>query len=128
MTRRQEKKSGQQITLKNNALQFNGDDYILMSVREFSGCLNINSDKQLTDYFAKINLSGVPGQILYDTYISAPVLLYDMIDIGQISVTFYGSDGKLYDFNNVDHSYVLEITSLNLLPQDTGINSTNNFI
>ncbi len=50
-----------------------------------------------------------------------------MIDVKQLSIEIYGSDGKPYDFNGIEHSYILEFTSSELLPQETGINSTNNF-
>lgn len=120
--------SGKLIVLRNNSLQFSGEDYILMVVREFSGSSNISQIKQLTDYFAKIHLSGLPGKILFDTFVSIPITFYDIFNLGSISVTFIGSDGELYDFNGVDHSFKLEITSLDLLPQETGINSNNNFI
>lgn len=120
--------SGKQIVLRNNSLRFSGEDYIYLVIREFGGSINISQNKKLIDYFAKINLSGLPGKILYDTHVSVPIIFYDMIHLQQLSVQIYGSDGNLYDFNGIDHSYVLEITSLNLLPQETGINSTSNFI
>jgi hypothetical protein len=120
--------SGKQIVLRNNSLRFSGEDYIYLVIREFGGNINISQNKQLVEYFAKINLSGLPGKILYDTAVFAPVTYYDMLDLKQLAIKIYGSDGDLYDFNGIDHSFVIEITSLNLLPQETGINSTSNFI
>lgn len=119
---------GKQIILTNKSIKLSGDDYILLLIREFSGNKNFGQNKNLTDYFAKINLSGLQGKILYDTFVSAPVILYDMIDLKTLSISLYGSDGNLYNFNGLEHSFVLEITSLDLLPQETGINSNNNFI
>lgn len=120
--------SGQQIILENKSLKLSGDDYVLLHIREFAGNINFGQNKNLTDYFAKINLSGLPGKILYDTFVSAPVVLYDMIDLKTLSILLYGSDGNLYNFNGVEHSFVLELTTLDLLPQETGINANNNFI
>ncbi len=119
--------SGEKKELKGNALNFSGDDYILMVVREFAGCTNIGNN-QTPQYFAKINLSGDVGKILYDTFVSVPVFFYDMINLGQLSISFYNSTGELYDFNGVEHSFVLEITSLDLIPRKSGFNSTNNFM
>jgi hypothetical protein len=124
---------GNQIVLTNNSLQFRGNNYIYLVIREFSGCTNISQDKQLIDYFAKINLSeksedNTYNTFVYNTFSHAPVTFYDMIDLQQISIQIYGSDGQLYNFYGVDHSFKLEITTLDLLPQETGINSTNNFV
>lgn len=120
--------SGKLIVLRNNSLQFSGEDYILMIIREFGGSINISDQKHITKYFAKIHLSGLPGKILFDTFISVPITFYDVFNLKSLSVSFIGSDGLPYDFNGVDHSFKLEITSLDLQPQETGINSTNNFI
>jgi hypothetical protein len=120
--------SGKLIVLKNNSLQFSGEDYILMVIREFAGSINISQNKQLTNYFAKINLSGLPGKILFDSFVSAPITFYNIFNLGKISVSFIGSNGDYYDFNGVDHSFKLVFTSLDLLPQETGINSNNNVL
>lgn len=124
---------GNQIVLTNNALQLGGEKYIYMVIREFAGSINISQNKQLINYFSKINLSEKSEDVtyntfIYDTFNSAPITFYDLIDLQQLSIQLYGSDGELYNFNGVDHSFVLEITTLDLLPQETGINSTNNFV
>jgi hypothetical protein len=48
------------------------------------------------------------------------LLTYIIIDISQFDIE--------YDFNGIDHSIVLEISTLNSLPQETGISSTNNLL
>ena len=73
----------------------------------------------------KINLTGLPGKLVYDTFVSAPVTFYELIDLSELNVEFYTADQKLFDFNGIDHSYVLEITSLDYVPDDTGIITTN---
>jgi len=120
--------SGKLVELTNNALQLNSSDYITMVVREFSGCNNIGQNKQLITYFAKINLKGITNQLIFDEFISPPITFYDMINVSTLNISFYDLEGNLYDFNGVNHSFVIEITTLDLLPQETGINSTNNFI
>lgn len=120
--------SGKLVELTNNALQLNSGEYIIIVVREFSGCDNICGNKQLTKYFAKINLKGITNQYVFDEFISPQIIFYDMINLSTLNLSFYDLNGVLYDFNGVDHSFVIEITTLDLLPQETGINSTNNFI
>ena len=119
--------SGKLIKLENNALQLNGDDYVLMVIKEFGGCENIGKDKKLIEYFAKINFSQKYGENMFDTFVNAPILFYDMLTLNAVNISFYDKNGKLFDFYGMDHSFVLEVTMLNLLPQETGLNSTNNF-
>jgi len=119
--------SGQLVVLKNNSLKLTGNDYILMKIGEFSGNRNFGGNV-ITDYFAKINLSENPGNVLYDTFVSTPHVLYDMIDLKTLNISLFSQDGKLYDFNGIDHSFVIELLSLDLLPQKTGINANNNFM
>lgn len=120
---------GNQIVLTNNALQFKGENYIYLVIREFSGSTNISQNKQLVEYFAKVDLTKPANETIYDIWASSPpITFYDMKDLQQLSVQIYGTDGELFNFNGVDHSFLLEITTLDLLPQETGINSTNNFV
>ncbi|ATZ80455.1 hypothetical protein BMW23_0401 [Bodo saltans virus] len=115
---------GQQLILTNNALQLANNDYLLMTIREFAGCQNIGTPN-IKNYFAKINLAleKESNGFFYDTFISAPVTLYDMISLKSLTISFYDSKGNLYDFNNVEHSFVLEVLSMDNLPEGTGINT-----
>jgi hypothetical protein len=117
--------SGNQTRLTSNALKFCGTDYILMMVREFANMINISSKQTLKSCFAKINLTGLPGKLIYDTFVSAPITFYDPIDISELNISFYSADEQLFDFNGIDHSFVLEITSIDYMPDDTGIITTN---
>lgn len=120
---------GNKIVLTNNSLQFKGENYVYLVIREFAGSTNISQNKKLINYFAKIDLTKPPNEIVYDIFNTNPsVTFYDMIDLQQLSIQIYGANGELYNFNGVDHSFILEITTLDLLPQETGINPTNNFI
>jgi hypothetical protein len=124
----------QLIPLTNNALHLYGQDYILMHVREFGGCDNVGENKNVLEYFAKIGTSDTSthntqnnNKILRDTFVTAPILFYQMFILRRLTLQFFGPDDKLYNFYGLDHSFVLEITSLELAPGETGINSNNNF-
>jgi len=117
--------SGNQIQLTSNALKLCGVDYILMVVREFSSMINISAEQTLKSCFAKINLTGLPGKLMYDTFVAAPVAFYDPIDLSELNISFYSADEKLFDFNGINHSFVLEVTSIDYMPDDTGIITTN---
>lgn len=120
--------TGQFNLLTNNTLQLNCKDYILMDVKEFRGSINVVENKKLTEYFAKINLSGSPCCLLYDTFVDYPILFYDMFRLQRLSIKFYNPDGTLHNFYGKDHSFVLELNTLELAPQESGINPTNNFV
>ena len=39
--------------------------------------------------------------------------------LSEINVSFYNPDGELYDFNGKDHSYLLEISTIQNKPKGT---------
>ena len=116
--------SGNKIMLRNNSIKLSGYDYVIMMLREFTNMTNICKNKNIGSCFAKINLTGLPGKLVYDTFVNSTSLLYDPIDLTELNISFYSSDGILYDFNGIDHSFVLEITALEYTPEETGIVSS----
>lgn len=113
---------GNPIDITNNAVILSGDNYILMTCEQLSKITHVGS-VQIDNVFAKINLSGLPGKLLYDTYVSTPHIYENPIDIKTLTFKFYSPTGELYDFNGLDHSFVLEIVTLNELPEETENNS-----
>jgi len=119
-------RSGNLMLLKNNAIKLNGYDYILLAIREFANIKTISDIKTLSNYFAKINLKhNTKDYMIYDTFVSTTSLLYDPIDLSQLTISFYAPDGSLYDFCGINHSFVLEITSINYIPDETEIDTSN---
>jgi hypothetical protein len=116
--------SGNTINLTSNSLKLSGYDYALMVIRNFDNMINISENKQVLTYFAKINLSGLPGKLIYDTFVSPPLVFYEPIDMSSLIVSFYTPDGLLFDFNGVDHSFDIEVTSIEYVPEETGIITT----
>lgn len=117
--------SGNEQILRCNSLKLNGSNYILMVVKELQNIVNISKQTTIKKFFAKINLTGPPEERMYDTFVSAPVMFYEPIELFELNVQFYGSNGKLFDFHGLNHSYVLEITSIDYNPSDTNIVSKN---
>lgn len=112
-------KSGNKSLLTSNNIKLSGYDYVLLSIEELNTATNFGTHS--TKYFAKINLSGLPGQILYDTFVPTSNMTYDPIDISKLTIKFFAPDGSLFDFNGVDHSFVLEITTENATNIESGI-------
>lgn len=76
----------------------------------------------IKNYFAKIIIED-KKEILYDTFVNTPLYLTNPIpSLYNIKFTFVNKDGTLYDFDNQDHNFVLEIITQNQLPKGTNIN------
>lgn len=116
--------SGNLIPLQNNSLKLSGYDYAFMVIRGFDNMINISKNNSIPTFFAKINISDSPGEILYNTFSCPPLMLYEPIDVSSLDITFYASDGTLYDFNGIDHSFDIELTSIEYVPDETGIVTT----
>lgn len=117
--------SGNKIVIKNNSLILSGYNYILMECEELNKKSNFNSLGRVKDIFAKINLSGLPGKILYNSFVPTVSQYYDepIRDLSRLTVNFYTPDGEPFDFNGLDHSYTIEFTMLDEVPEDTGISA-----
>jgi hypothetical protein len=108
---------GQIVQLSNNALQLAGNSYIIVKCTQLS---TITSVGPVKDIFAKILLSGLPGNVLYNTYLCVPKVFYEPIpELSSLEFTFYSPNGSLFDFNGVDHSFTLEITTITNILNNT---------
>jgi len=95
--------------------------YILMYLNDFETILN-NSNNPTA--FAKILLSGNPGDILFNTFINYPLEFdFPIPYLNQLDIYFTYPDGTLVDFRNIDHSFTLRIIEKVISPTNTGLNS-----
>ena len=97
--------------------------------------ININFNKNQA--FAKILLNGINnqlkgtnygdymgGNIIYNSFVKMKKIYYIPIhEISRLSFEFYTPSGELYDFNGLDHSFTLKITTLENILDNTNINS-----
>lgn len=114
--------TGETIIYKNNAVTLSGYDYILLSCRELPNVVHYGRNV-IDNILAKINLSGQPGKVVYDSFAPTPIYYNDPISFNELNISVYNSDGELVDFHNLDHSFVLEVTTLDQIPKGTGIDS-----
>lgn len=95
--------------------------YILMYINDYENILN-NSNQPTA--FAKILLSGSPGDILFNTFVNYPLEFdFPISTVNQFSIYFTYPDGTLVDFRNMEHSFTLRIIEKISKPYNTGINS-----
>jgi hypothetical protein len=118
-------KLGTPLTLTHNSVQLSGDNYILMVIDQFvTKNTNILDTGPVKEAFAKILLTDIPGNTLFNTFVSMSMVFQDPISsISQLDLKFYSPDGSLYDFNNVDHSFTLELMTKEEIPDDSGISA-----
>src|SRR3989344_4137938 len=111
---------GETIVIENNALDLHGDSYILLQSEQLSTMLSTGTVDKI---FAKIQLSDVKGETLYNTFVSSAKYFYDPIALTHLDFSFHDADGDLYDFNGINHSFTLEIVTVNDSPINTGISA-----
>lgn len=92
----------------------------------FKNIDNITSSTiNITNIFAKILLSGVPGSILFNTFISSDKDYYDGLlnTLDHLEIEVRDSNGDLFEFNNADFSFSLEISEIIDIVQGTGVSA-----
>lgn len=98
---------GNIISVRRQPLRLSGENYILMTCKLFNNSYDTGS---IEFFFAKIQLTDVPGTILFNSFISTDHTFPDEISLlSELEFTFYSPNGQLYDFNGRDHSFTLEI-------------------
>ena len=102
------------------------NNYFLMYLNDIDFVQMPNSQKAA---FAKILLTGNPGDILFNTFVSIPSTTYSkyfpISDLSQLTISFAYSDGSNVNFRNINHSFTLQITEEQYLNDDTYLNSQN---
>ena len=92
----------------NNTINFSGKSYILMCCPIFSN--SINSIGTVNNIFAKLLLSGPANSIIYNQHVQICEEPPEIIkSLSEFEVIFVNPDGTSVYFNNIDHSYTLEI-------------------
>lgn len=108
-------------TTPGNSIMLSGYNYILMVCDELKV---LDTSGTIKNALAKILLVGIPGKVCFNTFVCTPKIFYNPIpELSSLTMSFYTPNGKLFDFNGLDHSFTLEITTLDDLPNNTNINT-----
>jgi len=87
----------------------------------------IYTNNNLPSAFAKLLLSGNPGDILFNTFVEQPNNLYDKIfpisSLDTFTISFLYPDGTPLNFRNIGHSFTLKITEEKIQNENTYLNS-----
>lgn len=115
--------SGHQFTapikINPNALQLCGDNYIIMVA---SPLLTFYTIGPIRNAFAKILLWDSPNKILFNSFVPMTHYYVDVLhELSELEISFFNPDGTPFNFNGLDHSFTLEIVTVNDDPDGTGI-------
>jgi hypothetical protein len=101
-------------------------NYILMYLNDIE---YIQSTSSLASAFAKIQLNGNPGDLLFNTYVLNPENIYSksfpISNLTQLTISFTYPDGTPIEFRNVNHSFTLRIVEEHNETNDINLNSQN---
>lgn len=90
----------------NRVVSLDGEQYVFMTCPQLN---NIRNTGAVNNIFAKILLSDPPGTQIFNTFVSVKKEFDENAfpSLSALEFTFYDHDGKLYNFNNVNHSFTL---------------------
>ena len=90
-----------------------GSSYILLCCPTL-GNIKSSEKSKVNNVFAKILLSSNPGEILYDTFVENPNIFYNspLHELSELEFIFVDNNNELFDFNQQEHSFTLEIIEL----------------
>lgn len=94
-----------------NLINLKNDNYILMQIDELTNCTNYDSSN-VKSFFAKIDFKS-------NEIVDASTILYNPINLSELTVTFYSPNGNIFDFYGIDHSYMLQLTYIENVPEET---------
>ena len=94
--------------ISNTLLNFNGENYIFLTINYiFKDSIDTNG---ITNIFAKLLLSGNLDYVIYNDFIQiGEEFLEPIISLSEIEFSFYTVDGNLFDFNNINVSFTIEV-------------------
>jgi hypothetical protein len=106
----------------NASLTFTSDYYINIVTPQLAIIKNTASP---FDIFAKVYFSNNSTEVMIDSVITPPIYYYNPIRyLNELSFSFYDASGELFDFDNIDHSFIIELTTVDNIPENTQLNST----
>lgn len=110
---------------------YSQDTYINIVCKQFNTIDNIGN---ISRYFSKILLPNMikndgsknTDKYVLNSFVNTPIYFHDPIrTLYELEFEFYTPDGELYDFDNTDHSFTLEIITITDEPKGSSISSYN---
>ena len=110
---------GSDYSQKLRQLVLTGYDYFYISSPELG---HYHDTKPVSNVFAKIRWFGKPGSVVFDSFVPT-VKNFDipLSELSEINIAIYHPDGRLVEFNDIDHSFTIEIVEVFNQPDETNI-------
>ena len=101
----------------NRSISLEGENYVLMGSPGLDTVFTTNPVVQ-DDIFAKILLKNPPGTMQFDTFISNAKVFHEspLAELSKMKFTIYTPDGNLFQLNDQDYSFSLEIFEIREVP------------
>lgn len=92
----------------NSAINLSGENYFFITSQILK---NMEDTGGVNNVFAKILLTDVPGNYIFNSFVKDDLIFENPIArLSKIRFQCKTHDGNLVDFNNIDHSFCLELT------------------
>lgn len=105
-------------------LNMTGYNYFYLCCDELS---TINNTKPVPNVFAVIRWFDNPGSVVFDSFVpTVKMFNTPLASLSILHFSMYNPDGKLVDFNGIDHSFTIEIVELFGQPTGTDMNARMN--
>jgi hypothetical protein len=107
----------------NQSITLEGINYIYMLIK---GLQSVKTTNFLNNVFAKLLLNEVPGNIVFNSFISSPVRFTQLLSkLNELEISIVDPDGNSFNFNNLDYSFSLEITELYKTDSNANVGSVS---
>jgi len=103
-------------------INLNGENYIYMCIQEFPA-MTVSSD--VSNVFYKLILNSAPGTTLFNTFVGNAFVPPEgpMAKLEYLTISFKTQENQLFQFNNAEHSFTLEIIEVIDVPENSGMSS-----
>lgn len=93
----------------NRAVQLTGENYIMLTSPQLESMETTN--RNIPTAFYKLQLSSSPGSVIFNAFVGNPKVFYDtpLTFLDELEWLFKQYDGSLFEFNDADHSFTIEI-------------------
>ena len=96
----------------NKALKLSGENYFYMTSPLLESMLTTApNENNVNDVFYVLQLNAPPGSVMFNSFVGNPKRFYEvpLSFLDELEFKFITHDGELFEFNDQDHSFTIEI-------------------
>ena len=115
---------GAEFVERTKKLSMTGDNYCyIVSAELSSDTFSYYNTGMVTNVINRVYWTDFPGTVVFNSF-DPVVIEYDdpISSLSQFTIQIYHPDGNLVEFNDLNHSFTLEITEVFNEPDETNIN------